>query len=384
MRHPVSLPAFAAAIAATALTAGGGRAAAPEPIVIGMVAPLTGTLSAVGTGHRVGAEMAVRELNRRGGIRGRRVVLRLFDDGSSPTQGVIRMHELAADSNVVAMLGSGFGGTALASAPIATRARLPYMSVVPLHSLVYPPRKYVYTVAHTTRLVAYKLAAHLRKAGVRKIALLHDNGALPSEGARVVKELAPRYGLEIVVEREFPQTSTTLVAELVRVKNSEAQALWLWNTNQAVTITKEFRQLRLPQRLILTSGNATPLYLRPVCPDANGATLASQWATVARHLPDSNPSKAVTLRLDRVLGKDANVFSYGGWTGVMMLADAMRRGAVTRGAVNRQLERLVFVGPTGIHRFSRRRHDGLSSRSLVVSTIRKCRLVPVPGQDLGG
>ena len=68
----------------------------------------------------------------------------------------------------------------------------------------------------------------------------------------------------------------------------------------------------------------------------------------------------------------------------MMLAEAMRRGAVTREAVNRKLERLVFVGPTGIHRFSRRRHDGLSSRSLVVSTIRNCRLLPLPGQDLGG
>lgn len=383
MRH-VSLHAFAAAIAATALTAGGGRAAATEPIVIGMVAPLTGTLSAIGSGHRVGAEAAVHELNRRGGIRGRRLVLRTFDDGSRPTQGVVSMHELAADSKIVAMLGSGFGATALASAPIATRSGLPYMSMVPLHALVYPPRPFVYTVAHTTRVVAYKLAAHLRKTGVRRIAILRDNGALPSEGAGVVRELAQRYGLEIVEEAVFSQTSTTFVAELVRVKNSGAQALWVWNTNNAVTITKEFRQLRLPQRLILIHGVATPLYLGPVCPDANGATLTSPWATVARYLPDSNPSKAVTLRLDRMLGKHANVFSYGGWTGVMMLAEAMRRGAVSRPAINRELERMVFVGPEGIHRFNRLRHAGLSSRSLVLSTIRNCRLVPLRGQDLGG
>jgi branched-chain amino acid transport system substrate-binding protein len=323
-------------------------------------------------------------VNRRGGIRGRRLVLRVFDDGSNPTQGVVRMQDLAADPRVVAMIGSGLGATALASAPIATRTGLPYMSMVPLHSLVYPPRPYVYTVAHTTRVVAYKLAAHLRKAGVRRIAILRDNGSLPSEGARVVRELAPRYGLEIVEEAIFPQTSTTFVAELVRVKSSQAEALWLWNTNNAVAITKEFRQLQLPQRLILIHGVATPLYLGPVCPDANGATLTSPWATVARYLPDSNPSKAVTLRLDRVLGDNANVFSYGGWTGVMMLAEAMRRDGATRRAINRELERMVFVGPEGVHRFSRLKHAGLSSRSLVVSTIRNCQLVPLPGQDLGG
>jgi ABC-type branched-subunit amino acid transport system substrate-binding protein len=352
--------------------------------VIGMVAPLTGTLSAVGAGHRIGAEAAVREVNRRGGIRGRRLVLRVFDDASNPTQGLIRIQELADDPHVVAMLGSGLGATALASAPVASRTGLPYMSMVPLHSLVYPPRPYVYTVAHTTRLVAYKLAAHLRNTGVRRIAILRDNGSLPAEGARVVRELAERYGFEIVEEAVFPQTSTTFVAELVRVKNSRAQALWLWNTNNAVTITKEFRQLRLPQRLILHSGVATPLYLEPACPDADGATLVSAWATVARQLPDSNPTKALTLRLERVLGKDANVFSYGGWTGVMMFTEAMRRDAVSRTAINRQLERMVIVAPVGIHRFSRLNHAGLSARSLVVSRIRNCRLVPLPGQDLGG
>jgi branched-chain amino acid transport system substrate-binding protein len=384
MRVAIGLYALVAVIAVAGLAARAEPAASPQPIVIGMVAPLTGTLSAVGTGHRIGAETAVREVNRRGGIAGRPLVLRLFDDGSNPTHGLVRMQELAADPKVVAIIGSGFGATALASAPMATRIGLPYMSMVPLHSLVYPPRPYVFTVAHTTRLVAYKLAAHLRNAGMKRIAIMRDNGSLPSEGARVVRELASRYGLEIVEEAVFPQTSTTFVAELVRVKNSRAQALWLWNTSNAVTITKEFRQLQLPQRLILIHGVATPLYLGPVCPDANGATLTAPLAAVARYLPDSNPSKPVTLRLDRVLGKDANVFSYGGWTGVMMFAEAIRRGAATRSAINGELERMVFVGPEGIHRFSKLKHAGLSSRSLVTSTIRNCKLVPLPGQDLGG
>lgn len=368
-----------------ALPSGAGNAATPEPIVIGMVAPLTGVLSAVGSGHRAGAESAVRELNRQGGLRNRRVVLRLFDDASNPTQGVIRMQELAADPGVAGVIGSGFSATAIATAPIATRVGVPYISMAPLHTLVYPPRPYVYTTAHTTRLTAYKLAAHLRATGVRRIAMLRANTSVGDEGAQTVKELAGRYGFEIVGDHVYPLTSTTFAAELVRVKNSDAQALWVWAVGvSAVTITKEFRQLQLPQRLILGAGVATPLYLRPACPDANGATLAAPWSLVARGLPGSNASKPITLRINRLVGNDVDTFAYGGYTGVMMLAQAIRTHGTGRESINGALGRMTFVGPDGTHRFSRFKHAGLSMKSLLLMRIRNCVLVPLPGQDLGG
>jgi branched-chain amino acid transport system substrate-binding protein len=386
MRRPPLRLLIAVGLLAVPAAAGPGRAASAgtEPVVIGMVAPLTGALSAIGAGHRTGAEAAVRALNRQGGIKGRPVVLRLLDDASNPTPGIIRMQELAADPKVVAVIGSGSGSTGLASAPIASRTGVPYISMAPLHSLVYPPRPYVYTTAHTTRVVAYKLAAHMRKTGIRKIALLYGNTAVGLEAARVVKELAARYGLEIVVEQSWPVTSTTFVAELVRVKSSDAQAVWLWDAVNAVAITKEMRQLQLPQRLFLTHGAATQLYLQPACPDSNGATLAAPWSLVPRLLPDSNPSKRLTLAVDRLLGNDVSTFAYNAYTGVMMVAQALRAGALTRSAINAALERMTFVGPEGIHRFSPLKHAGLSADSLLVMRIRSCVPVPLSGQDLGG
>jgi branched-chain amino acid transport system substrate-binding protein len=327
----------------------------------------------------------VRALTRQGGARNRRTVLRLCAERSNPTQGVIRMQELAADRAVVGVIGSGFSATALATAPIATRAGIPFISMAPLHTLVYPPRPYVYTTAHTTRLTAYKLAAHLRATGVRRIALLRANTSVGDEGAQTVKELAARYGFEIVGDHVYPLTSTTFAAELVRVKSSNAQALWVWGVGiSAVTITKEFRQLRLPQRLILGAGSATPIYLRPACPDANGATLAAPWSLVARSLPDANPSKPVTLKINRLVGKDVDIFAYAGYTGVMMLAQAIRTVGTGGEAINRALERMTFVGPDGIHRFSRFKHAGLSTKSLLVMRVTNCALVPLSGQDLGG
>ena len=373
-------------ICLAALPAGTVSAASRAPIEIGMVAPLTGPFSTVGTGNRDGAEAAVRELNRRGGVRGRRVVLRLHNDASTPTQGVIRMHELVADRGVVGMLGSGSAGTALASAEIATRVGLPYLTMAPIHSLVYPPRPYVYAPGHTARIVAYKTAAYLRASGVKRIALLRSGTAVGAEGAAVVKELARRYGFTISLERVFPATPpTTFAADLIEIKNSDAQVAWVWAVDDAaITITKEARQLRLRQRLVYSHGIATPRYFGPACPDSNDVTFPSAWSLVPRLLPDSNPSKQLALKVDRLAGGKANGFFRGGYTAVMMLAQAMRTGGMTRSTINRALERMKFVGADGIHRFSPRKHVSLSARSLLMYRIRKCRPTLLPGQDLDG
>ena len=129
-----------------------------------------------------------------------------------------------------------------------------------------------------------------------------DNGGFGREGVRNVAELAKAFGFTVVEEIIFPLTSTSFTAELNRVKNSNAQALWLWNaTTLAVTITKEAKQLGLPQRLVLTGGNASESYLSPACPDANGALINTYLGPVAQFIRRTHPSRAIALRVNRLI-----------------------------------------------------------------------------------
>jgi branched-chain amino acid transport system substrate-binding protein len=360
----------------------GGRQAQGE-INVAMISPLTGPLSFVGQDNRAGAEAAVREINRSGGVRGRRIRLTIFDDGSNPSQGVVHMQRIASDSRFLAVIGSGFSSVGLAVAPIVSQARVPYISMASSAAQVTPAKPYYYMTTATSRLFAYSMAQQLRRAGIRRIALMADNGGFGREGIRNVNELKNRFGFEVVEEIVFPLTSTSFTAELTRVKNSNAQALWLWNaTTLAVTITKEARQLGLRQRLVLTGGNASPQYLQPACPQNNGALINTYLGPVAKYLPRRNPSRAIALRLDRLLRKQGSTFNYDGYTAVYMFRTAMQRGGFTRDAINTALERRMrgFVGPGGRYYYSPVNHSGLGVQSMVVSQIRNCNLVPVPGQ----
>jgi branched-chain amino acid transport system substrate-binding protein len=352
---------------------------------LAMISPLTGPLSFVGVDNRAGVEAAIREINARGGVRGRRIRLTIFDDGSNPSQGVVHMQRIAGDDKFVGVIGSGFSSVGLAVRPIVEQREIPYISMASSAAQVTPARPYYYMTTATSRLFAYSMAIQLRKLGIRRIALMNDNGGFGQEGARNVKELARRFGFEIVQDITFPLTSTSFTAELNRVRNSNAQALWLWNaTTLAVTIAKEARSLRLSQRLVLTGGNASPQYLGPACPETNGALINTYLGPVAQFLPKSNPSRAIALRVNRAIRKQGSTFNYDGYTAVQMFRTAMLRGGFERDAINRVLENRMrgFVGPGGRYYYSDVNHSGLGINSMVISRIRNCKMVPVKGQKV--
>jgi branched-chain amino acid transport system substrate-binding protein len=373
-----------AAVAALLATAGAGSGGQTQgAIYLAEISPLTGPLSFVGTDNRQGVEVAVKELNAAGGIKGRRIVVDVFDDGSSPSQAVVHMRRIAGDDKYVGVIGSGFSSSGLAVAPIVAQERIPYISMASSAAQVTPAKPYYYMTTATSRLFAYAMAQHLRRIGMKRVAVMADNGGFGREGLSNVKELARRYGFTIVEEVVFPLTGTSFTAELTRIKNSGAQVLWLWNaTTLSVTIVKEARQLQLPQRLVLTGGNASSQFLAPACPQNNGALIDSYLGPVAKFLPKRNPSRPLALKLDRALKKPGSTFNYDGYTAVRMFRTAMLRGGVSRDAINNALETKMrgFVGPGGRYYYSDRNHSGLGLKSMVVSRVAKCKMVPA--QDL--
>jgi branched-chain amino acid transport system substrate-binding protein len=386
IRRSLIVVALAALTLLVVAGAGTARETQGGVIRLAMVSPLTGPLSFVGLDNRVGVNAAIREINAAGGVRGRRIQIQIFDDGSNPSQGVVHMQRIANDRNIVGVVGSGFSSVGLAVAPIVAQNRIPYISMASSAAQVTPAKPYYYMTTATSRLFAYSMAQYLRRLGIRRIALMVDNGGFGREGSRNVRELARAFNFDIVLEQTFPLTgATSFTAELSRVRNSNAQALWLWNaTTLAVTITKEMRQLRLPQRLVLTGGNASVTYLQPACPQDNGALVNSYLGPVAQFISRTHPSRRIALRVNRLIGKQGSTFNYDGYTAIQMFRTAMLRGGFSRDGINTALENRMrgFVGPGGRYFYTRVNHSGLQLASMVVSRIQSCRMRPVFGRAL--
>ena len=91
------------ALGLAALVAG---PAGAQDLVIGVAAPMTGNLAQIGKQFAEGAQLAADEVNQKGGLKGRKVVIRVEDDKGDPKEAATVAQKFASDDRIVQPDGS--------------------------------------------------------------------------------------------------------------------------------------------------------------------------------------------------------------------------------------------------------------------------------------
>ena len=114
-------------LAATLVLTACGRADT-RPIVFGLAGPFS---QPRGVSMRHASELAVKEINARGGIRGRPLALRIMDDSGKPDVAIRIAQQLAQDPSVVAVIGHLTSSASLAAGRVYGEARRPLVMISP-------------------------------------------------------------------------------------------------------------------------------------------------------------------------------------------------------------------------------------------------------------
>src|SRR5256886_8523543 len=109
---------LAAICSLTACSGGSSRG----PIVLGLAGPFS---QPRGVSMQHAAELAVKEINARGGVRGRQLAVRMMDDSARPEVAIRVAQELLDDPAVVAVIGHLTSGTSLAARRVSGEVRRP-------------------------------------------------------------------------------------------------------------------------------------------------------------------------------------------------------------------------------------------------------------------
>jgi ABC-type branched-subunit amino acid transport system substrate-binding protein len=115
-----------AVVCSGALTWAAAPADEQAPLVFGTSTALSGPAADLGIAMSQGMRAAFDEQNERGGIQGRALRLIALDDGYEPERAVPNMHTLINENEVLALVGNVGTPTAVATVPIANRARVPF------------------------------------------------------------------------------------------------------------------------------------------------------------------------------------------------------------------------------------------------------------------
>ena len=149
----------------------------PEPIRIAFANSLSGPSAPAGTESLVATQLAIDEVNAKGGVNGRPIKLVLFDDASNPA--VARENAQAiADSPCVAVLGHFLSSTSLAAAPAYKDARIPALTGSAAADDLTSGNEYYFRALTPISTQARSIAEHLRAVMKEpKVRLVHTRDA---------------------------------------------------------------------------------------------------------------------------------------------------------------------------------------------------------------
>jgi branched-chain amino acid transport system substrate-binding protein len=350
-----------------------------EPIRIGAIFSVTGPASFLGEPERNTARMLEEELNRAGGLLGRKVEITVYDDESDTTKAVTAVDRLIKRDRVAAVVGPSTSGSTLAIVPKVEEAQIPLLSCAAAKKIADPVKRWVFKTPQSDDLAVQRIFAHARKEGATKVAVLTASDAFGAAGRDELKGLAPGAGISLVADEVFGPKDTDMTAQLTRIKGSGAQAIVVWGTNPGpAVIARNRAQLKIAAPLYMSHGVASKKFIELAGPEnAEGILLPAGRLIVEGQIPAGHPQKQLLATYIREYEQRFKqpVSTFGGhaWDAVMLLAQAIRAaGSAQPAAIRDALERIKgFQGTAGTFTFSAEDHAGLTEEAFVMVRIAK-------------
>ena len=209
------------------------QAQAPaQPIRIGLIFPLTGGSQDMGNSARVGAQVAVEEINQVGGYLGRKLELVIRDDEANNDVGLKHTQDLVLKEKVAATIGFCNTGVAMKSLDVFQTNK--HVLIVPCATGTaitarYPAAgSYIFRTSARDQLQTQFLVDEIAKRGLSKVALLVDTSGYGDAGLKDLEGAIARAGLKQTAVVRFKVGVQNLEDEMRQLKASGADSLIGW------------------------------------------------------------------------------------------------------------------------------------------------------------
>ena len=198
-----------------------------DKILFGQVAALNGPAQALGQGMREGILAAFEEINRAGGVNGRKLELKSIDDSYEPEKTIEATTKAIKEDRVFALLGAVGTPTSKAGQPIATAAKVPFIGpFTGAEFLRNPFNRYVVNIRSSYFQETEAWIEHLTNdLGITRIAILYQDDAFGLAGLAGVKKAMAKRNMSLVGEGTFKRNTTAIKSALLEIMKGQPQAV---------------------------------------------------------------------------------------------------------------------------------------------------------------
>jgi branched-chain amino acid transport system substrate-binding protein len=354
-----------------------------EGFRVGAVFSLSGEGSLLGDPAEKTVELLTREINVRGGIKGRPLQLILRDDESDRRRCAAIVRELIEKEDVLAVVGPSLSDTSMEVVPIAEETRTVLISCGASYKIVTASRetgeqfKWVFKTAQSDSLAVQCIYSHMKQRGISRVAILTAETQYGESGREELLRLAPAFGISIVASETYPSRDNSLQLQFQRIRDVDHQAIVNWSVgpSQIVAVHKWRESGMSVMPLYQSHGFGSPRNVALSGSSGEGVMCPLGACTLAPSLPVNHPQKTVTMQYwkayEKAYGEPVSSFGGHAWDALSLLVDALGAVGPNKERIRDHIEfRRGFVGQHGIFNFSPVDHNGLGLDAFIMALVR--------------
>lgn len=228
-----------------------GALPAHADLTVASIAELSGAGAAAGTNFRDGVKLGFEEVNAQGGILGQRVKLEEYDTQTDP-QVSRALVQKAIDGGAYVLTGTVFSSSTVVNMLVAQQAGIPQFTGSEAPSITAMGNPYIFRTAFGSQKGLPKLTKYMiDNLKVKKVGVAWANTEFGKGGYQAFKDAMKEAGIEIVVDVPAEQAQTDFSADVLKLKNSAADAIFVYYTEEeSARFLREARKQGLDKPLI--------------------------------------------------------------------------------------------------------------------------------------
>jgi branched-chain amino acid transport system substrate-binding protein len=320
-------------------------AQAQDTIKIGVITDRVGVSKPYSEPSTEGLVFGANEINRRGGILGKKIELLVEDDQSRPDISAALARKLI-DQGVVFILSMSLTPATQQQQTVTMEAKTPQMT--PMNSgdtlTTQLPNPYFWQTGPLGSIQIATLLAHARAKNLKRVSLITDNSDLGQLIAKFFRSGLEKSGIQIVSEEVVPRGATTAEPQMQKIRAANPDALFLAGvlTAENVLILRAYRQFGLKFPIHSSYNLSVPVYLTV------GKGLVDGVTFVDAYDPDKPEVREFEAAYRKATGKDPfNMHGYG-YDGIMLVAEAIKKaGSTDKEKIREAMQSLTYQGVMG-------------------------------------
>lgn len=292
------------------------------PIKIGVIAPLVGDTAGYGQDVSAAAQLAVDEINKEGGINGRKLELIIENGGCNGKDATNAANKLINVDKVKVIVGGYCSAETLAAAPLAEKAGVVLLSPASSNPAITDAGDFIFRITPSDALQGEAIAKEIYEQGITKVAVTHVNSDYNLALANAFKKNFEALGGEITTTEIYEQDAKDFRTQVAKMRASRPEGIYMVPYAEGGLLVKQIRELRIDVPLF----GAETFNSKDIIEDAGEENIEGLVFATPRWNEDSPKAKQFLQKVQQYRGGDLTlpVFAANSYDAVRLVAEAIK------------------------------------------------------------